>query len=355
MLIVPYNYSTRFRREMKRWLRKGHLLGVISLGSGIATLVGVVFGGFEKNAPLALYCLVALAMILMSHYCRAYFVEREESKRVRNTYEHFHAIAESIRSTVRKVHDSVHGRAPEIETQEWANNFVEVFRLEAEKICNSILSLMKNLGYPIDRVCLKSFAPDTDTLHAIARSGKQDINEPRDKSEAAKDNPFFRLLMEVQAHYHSHVQDAPLQALTQNRLNDGLRFLAIGGIGDPKLPRVLSQIMSGYVKSHGAKPEDQLREDEIRCALSMRTKGSYYSCLGLMISSKIEAGPGLKVEDIRGFIGLDSHRKDAWDFLNPSHLHALASVADSLYCMVAFYQEAQKIIERSATTVCEVV
>jgi len=101
--------------------------------------------------------------------------------------------------------------------------------------------------------------------------------------------------------------------------------------------------MSGYVKEHGTHPDAELREDEIRRALAKRTAESYGSCLGLMISSMLDTGTGIKVEDTRGFIGIDSHRGDAWDFLNPIHLHALASVADSLYCMVSFYQEAQRI------------
>jgi len=215
MLIVPKNAKTRVRREFKRRLRKMDVLGSISLVSAIASLVGVVFGGFDQNAPLALYCLVALSMILMSHYCRSYFSERDESKKVRSSFKQWHDISESIRKAVRKVHESVHGRGPEIQTKEWASSFVEAFRSEAEVMCQSILELMRNLGYPVDRVCIKAFDPASDSLHVIARSGKQAVNETRDTTEAAVDNPFFRLLREVHAHYHTYIQDKEVQAISQ--------------------------------------------------------------------------------------------------------------------------------------------
>ena len=344
MLIIPQNCIARVAREFKRSFRRFDVVGTITLAAALATLIGFFYGGFPKHAAQAPYCLAALAFVLMSHYCRNYFMERRHSENVRSVLENFHHISEHIRNVARKVNDSLTHKDAPIDTPQWAEEYIRLLRQEGRVICKELQHIMCKLGYPVHGVCIKSYDKTSMKVHVVARSDEQRSRGALDSSEDSHTNPFFRLLREVHTHYKRHIGHEDLQHINQNMVDLPLRYLAIGDIENPALPRVFSQILAADATKYEPADADAMGDKDIVHQLCQRTAQRYCSCLGMMITTKVTVSEQIDTEDYRGFIGLDSMNRDAWEFLDPWHLHAVASVADSLYCMLVFYQEAQHLV-----------
>lgn len=343
MIILPHKGTSRIWLDIKRRFRPVDPLGYLAISASLLSVVGVVFGGYKQHQDVAIYAVLALSLLLTSHYCRLYFFERRQSEQVRETFKYLHSIVEHLRNSHLALNESglgvKHGGKPG--THQWSEAYIERFEADCENVCKALHSALIALGYPIHAVCIKGYDNSSGSIHVVQRSHRRRKRQQTDMADSRDSNPFFCLLEEVHTNYEKHIQMPEIWKEKRNREPDCPRFVAIGHLNSAALPTIFSRIMVQNAKEGGCTPKEVLREEDFLAKLRQRVDGAYRSCMGILVASGAAKSGRVETDDYRGFIGIDSHNSGAWDFLQPQHVNLVASVADALYYPMAFYQVAR--------------
>lgn len=349
MILVPIDFKSNMRREFSR-LRRTWVdvaTGFVFFGtmcSVIGCLVGPICKGIKSDEVFYLCLVIILLFLFTIHYLRRYQSECSRNKGFKATYEQVHLIAEYLRSAAAPLSDGlVEDNGLEVGTPQWADHYVKTFRNSTKQVCLELKKALEHLGYHVSDVCIKLYNKNEECLHVVTRTDA--TRGQKDEIERVGENPFFRILLEVHQRYSFWRNASKVRLVKRNRtLQERPRFLALGALGSKGVPDVLGEIMRAFYERTGScfKPEE-IEEENVRKELVERVSGSYRSCLGVMISKQVSIAEQVGYEGSIGFIGIDSHRDDAWDFLDGDHVHLIASIADILYHGLVFYRLAREI------------
>lgn len=347
MLVIKNTVIAKCWREISRLFRSFNLMAALSQLAILVTLVGFVTGNISEGAQYALYCLTALAILLMSHYARKYFQEVSNANVKSKAYEKIHRCSEKIRE-LNILTTQFYNTKPK-DRGKIVGEYLSKFAEKCDAICCDIKEALNAIGYDVNAVCIKSINLNSRTLNTIARcTDSRKNNTTRDESEPISNNPFAKLLIETHANYDRHITHPELRKINRNRhVKNMPKFLAIGTIDSRQMPSALVPILHGYANSTNAGVETVVEIEPLMQSFRERAEGKYNACMGVMIAKKMaarknSASDHVFVEQVHGFVGLDSQDGNVWNFLDFNDVHLVAAVADSLYHPMTLYSAAKR-------------